>query len=141
MQKIFIILVFSLTIMPFSFSQEKKTYSITVNISGMKSDKGNVYVALYSNEKSFLKENFKGSIVKVTNKNAIAIFKSIEKGVYAISVFHDENDNKKMDTNFIGIPKEPIGCSNGATGFMGPPKFKKAKFTITSDVVIPIKVK
>ena len=61
--------------------------------------------------------------------------------MYAISVFHDKNDNKKMDTNFIGIPKEPIGCSNGATGFMGPPKYKKAKFTVATDVVIPVKVK
>jgi uncharacterized protein (DUF2141 family) len=121
--------------------QEKETFTINVNITGMKADKGNVYVALYNSEKTFLKENFKGSIVKVTNKKATAIFKNIEKGVYAISVFHDKNDNKKMDTNFMGIPKEPIGCSNGATGFMGPPKYKKAKFTVATDVVIPVKVK
>jgi uncharacterized protein (DUF2141 family) len=124
-----------------TYGQEKETFTINVNITGMTADKGNVYVALYNSEKSFLKENFKGSIVKVTNKKATAIFKNIEKGVYAISVFHDKNDNKKMDTNFIGIPKEPIGCSNGATGFMGPPKYKKAKFTLETDIVIPVKVK
>ena len=36
-----------------------------------------------------------------------------------------------MDTNFLGIPKEPIGTSNNATGFMGPPKFKNAKLKVT----------
>ena len=141
MQKVIITIVFLLTVMSFSYSQEKEMFSITVSISGMKSDKGDVYVALYSNEKSFLKDAFKGSIVAVKDKKAKVIFKNIEIGIYAISVFHDQNDNKKMDTNFMGIPKEPIGCSNGATGFMGPPKFKKAKFTVATDVVIPVRVK
>ena len=141
MQKVIITCVLMLTSIFLTHGQEKETFTINVNITGMKADKGNVYVALYNSEKTFLKENFKGSIVKVTNKKATAIFKNIEKGVYAISVFHDKNDNKKMDTNFMGIPKEPIGCSNGATGFMGPPKYKKAKFTVATDVVIPVKVK
>ena len=141
MQKVIITCVFMLTSIILTYGQEKETFTINVNITGMTVDKGNVYVALYNSEKSFLKENFKGSIVKVTNQKATAIFKNIEKGVYAISVFHDKNNNKKMDTNFMGIPKEPIGCSNGATGFMGPPKYMKAKFTLASDVVIPVKVK
>lgn len=141
MQKVIITCIILIMSSFLSHSQEKETYTITVNISGMKADKGNAYVALYNKESSFLKEPFKGEIVKVTDKKAVAIFKNIEKGMYAISVFHDKNDNKKMDTNFMGIPKEPTGCSNGATGFMGPPKFKKAKFTITKDIVIPVKVK
>mgnify|MGYP005997300017 FL=1 len=46
-----------------------------------------------------------------------------------------------MDTNFLGIPKEPIGMSNNAKGFMGPPKYKDAKFNVTKDVVLTINVK
>ncbi len=141
MQKVIISIVFFLTTIFFSFGQENNGYTITVNISGMKADKGNVYVALYNSEKDFLKNPFKGDIVKVTDKKATAVFKNIAKGVYAISVFHDKNDNKKMDTNFMGIPKEPTGCSNGATGFMGPPKFRKAKFKLDKDIVLPVKVK
>jgi uncharacterized protein (DUF2141 family) len=121
--------------------QEKEPFAITVHIYGMKADRGAVYVALYNSETSFLKNEFKGKIVKVYDKKAIAIFKNIEKGGYAISAFHDKNDNKKMDTNFIGIPKEPIGCSNNAIGFMGPPKYKKAKFTVSKNIIILVKVK
>ena len=45
-----------------------------------------------------------------------------------------------MDTKIFGIPKEPYGFSNDATGFMGPPKFKDAKFTIEANKTITIKV-
>ena len=41
--------------------------------------------------------------------------------------------------NFMGIPKEDIACSNNAKGFMGPPKYEDAKFTITKDLKIEIK--
>ena len=141
MQKLIITCVLILISIFLTHAQEKESFAITVNISGMKADKGDVFVALYNSNATFLKKEIKGAIVKVSNKKATAIFRNIEKGVYAISVFHDKNDNKKMDTNFMGIPKEPTGCSNGATGFMGPPKYKKAKFTVTKDTVIPVKVK
>ncbi len=140
MQKVILTLILIITSFFVSQAQEKKGNKITVTITGMESDKGAVFVALYNSEKDFLKKGFKGDIVKVTNKKATAIFKNIENGVYAISVFHDENDNKKLDTRIFGIPKEPIGCSNGATGFMGPPKYKNAKFNVTKDVTIPVKV-
>lgn len=121
-----------------SFAQE--THTLTINFTGMESDKGDLYVALYNKKEDFLKKNFKGDIVKVENKKAVAVFKNLPAGTYAVSAFHDENDNKKMDTKIFGIPKEPIGISNDATGFMGPPKFKKAKFELSEDKTINIKV-
>ena len=57
-------------------------------------------------------------------------FKDIPVGIYAVSVFHDENDNGKLDTNSFGIPNEQFGCSNNAKGFMGPSKWKNAKFEL-----------
>ena len=46
-----------------------------------------------------------------------------------------------MDTNFLGMPKEGVGASNDAKGFMGPPKYQDAKFRLTTDaqkIVIPM---
>ena len=140
MQKVILTIALIVTSFFPSHAQEKESHTITVTISGMESNKGAVFVALYNSEKDFLNKNFKGEIVKITDKKAVALFKNIENGIYAISVFHDENDNKKLDTKIFGIPKEPIGTSNDATGFMGPPKFKDAKFKVTSDITIPIKV-
>lgn len=138
MKKLFIIGAFLIGGIVNSLAQE--TFTITINFSGMKSDKGDLYVALYNKEGDFLKKSFKGSIVKVNNKIATAVFENIPQGEYAISSFHDENDNKKMDTRIFGIPKEPIGMSNDAKGFMGPPKYKDAKFLVDKNVVLSIKV-
>ena len=60
--------------------------------------------------------------------------------MYKRQAFHDVNENGKMDTNFIGIPKEPIGISNNAKGFMGPPKFNNAKFLLNKNTVISIDI-
>ena len=120
-------------------AQEKHT--ITLNFQGMKSDKGNLYVAIYNKEDNFLKKAIKGTIIKIENKKATVTLKEIPSGIYAVSAFHDSNDNKKMDTNFIGIPKEPTGMSNDAKGFMGPPKYKDAKFNVTKDTTLTINVK
>jgi len=46
-------------------------------------------------------------------------------GDYALVVFHDENGNGKLDFNFIGIPKEPIGFANQYRP-KGPPSFTRA---------------
>ncbi len=120
--------------------EEKETVNLTVEFSGMKSDKGNLFIALYNTEANFLKKGYKGEVAEIKNKKTVVVFKNLPKGVYAISSFHDVNENKKMDTNFIGIPKEPIGMSNDAKGFMGPPKYKDAKFNLDSDKTISIKV-
>lgn len=116
------------------------TYTLTINFTGMQSDKGAVYIGLHNQENEFLKKHFKEGIATITNKKATFVFENIPQGEYAISSFHDENANNKMDTNFIGIPKEPIGISNNAKGFMGPPKYKDAKFTITKNISMTIKI-
>lgn len=115
-------------------------HTIIVEFTGVKSDKGDVYVALYNKKEHFLKKEYKGVIVNVNDNKAFATFLNIPNGEYAISSFHDANDNKKLDTNFIGIPKEPIGISNNAKGFMGPPKFRKAKFEVKEGVKLVIRI-
>jgi uncharacterized protein (DUF2141 family) len=103
----------------FSTNAQEETFTLTVHIAGLNSDKGSLLVGVYNNEDSFLKTRFKSDIIKI---------------------IHDENDNKKMDTNFIGIPKEDFGCSNNATGFMGPPKYEDAKFMLEENKTIDIKI-
>lgn len=51
-------------------------------------------------------------------------------GSYALSVLQDLNANRKLDVNFIGIPKEPSGSSNDAKATFSAPKFKDAVFTV-----------
>lgn len=138
MKKIVLASIFILSGVLSALAQETQT--VTVEFNGMKSDKGDLYIALYNSEDSFLKKPLKGTIAKVIDKKATVVFKDIAIGTYAISAFHDANNNKKMDTNFFGIPKEPIGISNDATGFMGPPKYKNAKFKVLKNIKLSIKI-
>ena len=121
-------------------AQEEETFDVTIEIVGITKNSGKIFLALYDNEETFLKSNSKGTKASVENKKATAQFKGLKKGEYAISIFHDENDNNKLDTKIFGIPKEPYGFSNDATGFMGPPKFENAKFLVDSNKTIKIKV-
>lgn len=140
MRKIYFLLIF-LMIFCGVKAQEKENYSITVEVVNANSNNGKMFFALHDKEDDFLKKEIMGAIENLDNNRSMITFKNVPKGVYAISVFHDENDNGKLDTNSIGIPKEPFGCSNNAKGFMGPPKWKNAKFEIANkDVVLTIKL-
>ena len=138
-----ILLAITLLLLGFSNSNaQEDTFELTVEITGMEVDKGKVFLALYNSEDTFLKSSktTKGTNAIVKDGKAIAYFKGLKKGEYAVSLFHDENDNGKMDTKIFGIPKEPYGFSNNAKGFMGPPKFKDAKFTVDTNKSISIEI-
>ncbi len=66
--------------------------------------------------------------VKTTSNTVEYTFTNLTSGTYAVYVFHDEDNNKKLNTNFIGMPKEGIAVSNNAKGHFGPPKYNDAKF-------------
>jgi len=104
--------------------------TLTVEFEGIKTDQAKLFVALYDSEANFLKKPIQGTIVTVNNGNATAVFNNLKPSNYAISSFLDKNNNGKLDTNFMKIPKEPTAMSNNAKGSFGPPKFKDAKFTV-----------
>lgn len=118
--------------------EAQNTYKITVIVNEADNDKGQMFLALYNSETDFLEKEFKGAKSKIVNSSCTVTFNNIPEGVYAVSIFHDENDNGKMDTNFMGIPKENFGCSNDAKGFMGPPKWNDAKFDLKGDKSVTI---
>lgn len=60
------------------------------------------------------------------------VLNDVAPGTYAIKAFHDVDRNGKLDTNFMGIPKEPYGFSNDAMGTFGPPSFDQASFKVVS---------
>ena len=131
-KKIFLLITFSIAAIQFVKAQ-KKTFELTVNITNLSSNKGTILLGIYNNKGSFLKKPFNGYALKINNNRAKMIVENLPKGEYAISFVHDENNNKKLDTNFLGIPSEDFGCSNNAKGFMGPPKYDDAKFIVSED--------
>ncbi len=66
-------------------------------------------------------------------------FYGIPPGRYALVVYHDENSNGRLDSNFIGIPKEPIGFSN-AYRPKGPPSFARAAFQLDGEADMDVRL-
>jgi len=118
-------------------------YTLTVNITGIKSIKGEIYVYLYTSEDGFpikisKANSFKNA--KVISNTVTVYFKNLKPGIYAVSVYQDIDTNGKINQKFLGIPKEPVGVSNNAEGFMGPPKYEDAKFNLNTNKSIEIKL-
>ena len=58
---------------------------------------------------------------------------ALPHGRYAVVVFHDENDNGTLDHNWLRLPAEPMGFSNGfeLSFHSGMPSFDKLRFDFT----------
>jgi uncharacterized protein (DUF2141 family) len=87
-----------------------------------------------------MKEIYKSAEIFIRDNKAQIIFSALKKGVYAYTFFHDLNKNKELDTNFLGIPKEPYGFSNEKKGRFGPPKFKEVSFTLNKSSIFKISI-
>ncbi len=104
---------------------------IHVELTGFRNDKGRAWCALHSSAKDFPKNAGKTAVLRnvaIVSGHAGCDFADVPAGTYAVSVFHDENNNGKLDTNLLGIPREGVGASNDAKGHFGPPKFSNAAF-------------
>ncbi len=112
------------------------TGDIQVNIDNIEKRAGNFLVNLYDDEKGFPgkpEHAIRKLVIKFDAEKPQAVFESVPHGIYAVAVCHDVNTNNECDTNFMGIPQEQVGVSNNAKGFMGPPKYKDAKFALNTD--------
>ena len=104
---------------------------LTVIVPNVKSMKGNMMICLVKEKSEYLKDCFKGTSIKVANTETKAVFEDVPEGDYAVTIFHDKNSDGKLNTNFVGIPKEPFGFSNNPMILFGPPSFEKCLFNTT----------
>ena len=81
--------------------QSTQAINLTLKITHIESEEGQVAVALYRSEKDFMKTQFQGKLVTATKGTLEIVFENLPSGEYAISVLHDANQNGKMDTNLI----------------------------------------
>ncbi len=107
--------------------------TLTVQVEGLKDDRGKVHASLYASEDGFPtrpEKALRQVDVKIEGGRARVVFEGIPPGGYAVAAYHDENGDGKLDTGFLGIPSEGLASSNDAKGFMGPPSFEKARVEV-----------
>lgn len=114
--------------------------SVQVEINKIMADKGIVYFAIYDSENNFVnKKPLKVTNNKVEENKVTVTFNHLKPGIYAITCYHDANNNGKMDFANNGIPLEDYGATNNVMNY-GPPRFEDAKFELKEkDLTFEIK--
>lgn len=103
--------------------------NVSVVVKNVASSAGVVRGTLCDKE-TFLKTCALTASEKANADTATLVFKNVPPGKYAFNAYHDENDNKKMNRNWIGIPTEGYAFSRDAKGRRGPPAFEEAAFDV-----------
>lgn len=127
------VLVIALLVVPEAGADTGVT--LTVHASTFRSRKGALVCRLFSNGDGFpAKATHQAErTVSIPGTEAACEFRSLRPGLYAVALFHDENGNGKLDTNFLGLPAEAVGTSNNKHPLIGPPSFSDAKFRLEHD--------
>lgn len=116
-------------------SSQHGTLSLTISVTGFRSEKGQAIVALYTSKESWLKSDraLRSRTLKIAGSSVTVVFDSLEAGTYAASAIHDENANGKLDMRYFPVPgpREGAGVSNNARKALGPPSWDDAKFTLS----------
>ncbi len=122
------IVVLMLAIPHFGMAQQ----TLKIDVQGVRNSEGTISYAVYTESEGFLKlENvYRSDSIKAVQGTTHLVIENLPKGDYALAVFHDENGNAILDTNWLGIPREDIGFSNARMKTFGPPSFEECTIPV-----------
>jgi uncharacterized protein (DUF2141 family) len=127
---------------------------LRVVVEGIASSAGTIIAGIYDNRDSYDRAVAESSKVEVNDgkrligvtlrprgESQTIVFPDLRPGSYAVALFHDENDNGRLDKDGLGFPTEAYAMSNNARGFLRPPAFKDVTVQIGErDETIRIKL-
>ena len=136
-KKIVLLLLIQIVCGIFLFAEEKK---LIVQITNVTSEEGQIILAIYNSSENYDKRIAFQEVKFKPEIDTVVFETNVPDGEYLIMLVHDINNNGKLDTSFIGMPKEPVGLSN-YDGKGIPGKFKKHKFSVNenTEIIIPLK--
>ncbi|HNW49901.1 MAG TPA: DUF2141 domain-containing protein [Prolixibacteraceae bacterium] len=115
---------------------------LTVEISGISTDKGVILLSAYRDKETFKAEtpykiyHFEKSGMK--GGNLTITISDLEPGTYGLALIDDKNENGKMDYHLF-VPSEGFGFSNYLFKGTCKPDFDKFSFKLSSETKIDIR--
>ncbi len=107
-------------------------------------NKGTVLLAVYGSEADF-DENENAVLSKKIPVDRVGEYKvmleGLSTGSYTIALFQDINDNGKLDTNFMGIPKEPYAFSRNPKVKWRAPRYEEVVFDLKESTKMKVELK
>lgn len=118
--------------------------ALTIEITNIRHPKGTLRLGVFRQGNTFgstyTKPDF-GQMVAVTGKGEARTVMNLPPGRYALALYHDMNDNLKLDKNFVGYPKEPYGFSNNFHPVLSGPDFEDCAFEVKENGPCHLKIK
>jgi len=136
-----IVLMLMLGILFSSFVQQNGKEVYSLNVNDLRNSDGVVQFTLYNKEGSIPdKKYYKQLKNEIIDNVSTITFKNIPKGVHAINILHDENEDGEIDKGLV-LPVEGIGFSNlQSISPFNQPSFKKAKFELALDKTVSVTI-
>jgi len=113
-------------------AQNNEGVTIKVTIENVLSDGGTILGGLHTSDTFMKGEGLLSAMAPAKVGEVTLTFEGVTPGTFAIMVMHDANDNKQMDMEPNGMPKESYGTS-GEMNMFGPPSFETSKFEVTGE--------
>jgi uncharacterized protein (DUF2141 family) len=104
-------------------------YKLSIEIKNLQNNEGQIHLYVFDEDQNKIAEKTEG----IEHNECTIIIDNLSSGQYAFKYFHDENNNDKVDCNWMKIPNEGYGFSNNARGKFGPPPFEQWLFEINDD--------
>lgn len=106
--------------------------TLTLKIIGLETADGKIGLMLLNADE----EVVMSKTVDVTGTDMTVYFKDVPSGAYAVSYYHDANDNGELDFKWYGAPEEGTGNSNDVKGLFGPPDFEEQLFDLSTSMTM-----
>ena len=100
--------------------------TVDIDIQGARNAKGVFHVCITNQQRHFPDCSKDAAALKRTVPAASRSLSlaGLAPGRYAVTLFHDENANQRLDT-LLGIPREGFGFSRNPVVRFGAPKFRQ----------------
>lgn len=114
---------------------------LELKVENVKEPVGDLRIGVYASADDFRKKAVQEVRAPASANPVVVRIPGLAAGDYAIALYHDRNGNHKLDSNLLGIPKEPCGFSGGARNLAGPATWEQARFSLPAEgaaVTIPL---
>ena len=123
------------------FAADTPRAELTVVAGNVRNSRGVVGVLVFRSASGW-PEDFKSAVQRKAvpaHEGEVTIsFEGLEPGSYGVVVLHDENENMRLDRNWLGKPKEGWGMSNNPRPFLSAPAFESAKFDLSGQTRLQV---
>ncbi|HEX8214938.1 MAG TPA: DUF2141 domain-containing protein [Allosphingosinicella sp.] len=103
--------------------------TLTVELEGVRSAKGTLYVSVQTREQFMQDKGVAGSVVTGAGAGAHRFTYDLPAGEYAVSVWHDDNGNGQFDKNERHMPMDGWAMV-GSGKLRGEPRFEQVSTAI-----------